>query len=176
MTKEWFKSNILSLRSPEPEDLELMYRMENDAQLWSVACNALPYSRHTLRTYLKNTQQDIYSEHQARFVIELNNGEVAGMIDLVDFDPHNRRAEVCIGILGEYRNLGIGREALSLICKYSIEYLHLHQLYAYIETDNDASIALFTAMGFKETATLKEWLHRDKKYCDVLFLQLIEEK
>lgn len=174
MAKEWLRNSLIKLRSPEPEDLELMYRMENDTELWSSGSTTLPYSRHTLRSYLEQTRQDLYSERQARFVIELADGKAAGMIDLVDFDPHNLRAEVCIGLLGEYRNKGIGKESLALLCDYAINFLHLHQLYTYIETDNHASIALFCGAGFKETARMKDWLKSEKEYLDVLFLQLIK--
>lgn len=176
MSTGWLKNDRMTLRSPEPEDLELLYHMENDTHLWSVGCNTLPYSRHTLRTYLIETRQDLYSERQARFVIEMSNGESAGMIDLANFDPHNSRAEVCIGILDEFRRKGIAKEALQLLCAYALDFLQLHQLYAYIPCDNSDSIQLFTNAGFKPTAKLKEWLHRLGEYTDVHIMQLINTR
>lgn len=173
MTNSWLKNERLSLRSPEPEDLELLYQMENDTRLWCVGCNTLPYSRHTLRAYLQQSQQDLYSEHQARFIITLHNGENTGMIDLIDFDPHNSRAEVCIGLLEKYRHQGIAKEALELLSSYALNFLHLHQVYAYIPIDNFDSIALFESCNFKKTATLKDWITSAEKHKDVVFLQLI---
>ena len=133
----------MTLRAPEPEDLELMYAMENDTALWSVGNAMLPYSRYTLRNYLEQSRQDLITERQARFVIGLAGGECAGMVDLADYDPINSRAEVCIGLLGKYRGQGIATGALSLLCKYSHERLHLHQLYAYVPAWNAESIKLF---------------------------------
>ena len=69
----WLKDDILALRSPEPEDLELLYSMENDTELWEIGSTLLPYSRYTLREYLQQSRQDIFTERQARFIIELNN-------------------------------------------------------------------------------------------------------
>ena len=100
MNENWLKDDMIRLRAPEPEDLELMYAMENDTSLWSVGNATLPYSRYTLREYLEQSRQDLITERQARFVIEIENGERAAMIDLADYDPINGRAEVCIGILG----------------------------------------------------------------------------
>ena len=36
MNENWLKDDMIRLRAPEPEDLELMYAMENDTSLWSV--------------------------------------------------------------------------------------------------------------------------------------------
>ena len=84
MNGVWLKNERITLRSPEPEDLELMYAMENDTTLWSVGNATLPYSRYTLRAYLEQSRQDLFSEHQARFVIDLAGGEATGMIDLAE--------------------------------------------------------------------------------------------
>lgn len=175
MNTQWLKNDRIELRSPEPEDLELLYRMENDTKLWSVGCNTLPYSRHTLRAYLEQSTQNLYAESQARFIITLNNGENAGMIDLVNFDPHNSRAEVCIGILDEYRQQGVATEALLLLKSYALDFLHLHQLYAYIPSDNAASRQLFKKAGFETTALLKEWISDNAQYKDVYIMQIIKE-
>ena len=94
MTKKWLENDKVKLRAPEPEDLELLYNMENDTTLWSVGDTMLPYSRHTLRAYIEQTRNDLYTEQQARFIIELPSGETAGVIDLADYSPHNGRAEV----------------------------------------------------------------------------------
>ena len=69
--KRWLVGDNIRLRAPEPEDLELLYKMENDTTLWSVGNATLPYSRYTLRNYIEQTRNDIYAERQARFVIEL---------------------------------------------------------------------------------------------------------
>ena len=126
----WLKSDRMMLRAPEPEDLELMYAMENDTALWGAGDTLLPYSRYTLRAYLEQSKQDLFAERQARFVITLPSGEAVGMIDLAAYDPLNSRAEVCIGVLGKYRGQGLASEALRLLCEYSFGRLNVHQLYA----------------------------------------------
>ena len=175
MTSTWLKDEKITLRAPEPEDLELMYTMENDTTLWSAGNATLPYSRYTLRAYLEESRQDLLTERQARFVIELQGGCCTGMIDLADYDPINRRAEVCIGLLGKYRGEGIATRALDLLCKYAAERLHLHQLYAYIPEWNTASIELFKKSGFTHSATLKEWQRGKDKYNDVILMQKVEK-
>ena len=171
MTSSWLKNEKMTLRAPEPEDLELMYAMENDTTLWCAGNATLPYSRYTLRAYLEQSKQDLLSERQARFVIELSDGNSAGMIDLADYDPINSRAEVCIGILGKYRGQGIATQALQLLCQYAKERLHLHQLYAYVPVWNNESIKLFEKAEFTRHATLKEWQRGKEGYFDVILMQ-----
>ena len=171
----WLKNDRMVLRTPEPEDLELMYAMENDTELWSVGNTLLPYSRYTLRTYLEQSKQDLFAERQARFVMELTSGETVGMIDLVDYDPLNSRAEVCIGVLGKYRGKGIASEALQLLCEYSFRRLRVHQLYAYVGVENTESCKLFVKQGFVEAAVLKDWQRGEEGFSDVVLMQKMAE-
>lgn len=174
MATHWLKENGITLRAPEPEDLELMYAMENDTSMWCAGNATLPYSRYTLRAYLEQSRQDLLSERQARFVIETENGP-AGMIDLADYDPLNSRAEVCIGILGCYRGKGIAARALQLLCQYATGRLHLHQLYAYIPTWNSDSIRVFEKAGFTEHSTLKDWIRSKEGYSDAILMQKVNK-
>ena len=175
MNTTWLKDDAISLRTPEPEDLELMYAMENDTTLWSVGNTTLPYSRYTLRLYLEQSKQDLYAERQARFVIGVENGEAAGMIDLADFDPLNSRAEVCIGLLGKYRGKGIATRALNLICDYAFKKLHINQLYAFIPEWNEESLGLFEKNGFKKSALLQQWQRTENGYNNVFLVQKLVE-
>lgn len=171
MNNRWLKDELITLRAPEPEDLELMYAMENDTRLWSIGNALLPYSRYTLRAYLEQSRQDLVAERQARFVIDIAGGKSAGMIDIADYDPINSRAEVCVGLLGEYRGKGIAARALQLLCNYADERLHLHQLYAYVPSWNKESVRLFEKCGFLLAATLKDWQREKSDYNDVLLMQ-----
>lgn len=171
MNREWLKDECIILRAPEPEDLELMYAMENDTALWSAGNATLPYSRYTLRAYLEQSRQDLMTERQARFVIELNSGAAAGMIDLADYDPINSRAEVCVGLLGQYRHRGIASRALGLLCQYAFCRLHLHQLYAYVPCWNSDSVKLFEKAGFAHCSVLKEWQRTTDGFTDVFLMQ-----
>lgn len=175
MNTTWLKDELISLRSPEPEDLELMYAMENDTTLWSVGNATLPYSRYTLRQYLEQSCQNLFAEHQARFVIELADGETAGMIDLADFDPLNSRAEVCIGLLGKHRGKGIATRALALLCDYALKKLHINQLFAFIPEWNEESLRLFEKNGFKKSALLQQWQRTEKGFNDVFLVQKLAE-
>ena len=44
--------NQVHLRAIEPEDLDLLYRIENDVKLWNVGITNVPYSRYALHDYV----------------------------------------------------------------------------------------------------------------------------
>ena len=55
MDTTWLKDDSVRLRTPEPEDLELMYAMENDTTLWSAGNATLPYTLNKAnRTFLQS--------------------------------------------------------------------------------------------------------------------------
>ena len=71
----------IRLRALEPEDLDLLYTIENDRSLWAVGCATTPYSRYLLHDYLDNATGDIYVDKQVRMVIE--DQEHQNMLDLL---------------------------------------------------------------------------------------------
>lgn len=162
------------LRALEPNDLEFVYAMENDQTIWEVSNTQTPYSRFLVKQYLENAQQDIYEAKQLRLAIcQDQDFPAIGLIDLFDFDPKNNRAGVGIVIQApENRNGNIGSEALELLIQYSFYHLNLHQLYANIDTENLASIALFSKFGFQRIGIKKDWTLIAGVYKDEALFQL----
>lgn len=166
------------LRALEPEDLEFVYAVENDENIWEVSNTITPYSKFLIRQYLENAHRDIYEAKQLRLVIcKKENSETVGLIDLFDFDAKNKRAGVGIIIQNEInRKNGFGKEALSLVINYAFEQLQLHQLYANIGAENKASESLFTTFGFKKIGIKKDWNFTNNRFHDEAVFQLIKNK
>lgn len=162
------------LRAPEPEDLDMLFTLENDIDMWDVSSNVIPYSRHQLEKYIVESVHDLYTDRQIRFVIHsLAPSLPVGCIDLTDVDPYNDRAEVGIAILEQYQGKGVASAALAKLCNYAKNRVHLHDLFVHVPVDNEASLKLFASAGFKKVGTLKDWLHVAEGYKDVLILQKI---
>lgn len=158
------------LRALEPEDLDELYQIENDRSLWDVGSTNVPYSRYALHEYIANTANDIYSDKQLRLVIE-TEGEVAGIVDLYNYDPRHNRAEVGIVIKSTMRSQGFAHEALEELHRYAGGVLGIFQLYAIVADTNERSRRLFMSLGYEPTASLKQWLYEDDAYCDAILLQ-----
>ena len=91
------------LRAMEPEDLDVLYKIENDTSLWGVGVTNVPYSRYTLHDYIANSVGDIYTDKQVRLMIDNEQGQTVGIIDITDFDPRHRRAELGVVIQCQHR-------------------------------------------------------------------------
>lgn len=171
------QNNNIRLRAPEPEDLDVFFRWENDTTLWKYGATLSPYSRYALKEYLSNIEQNIYQNNQLRFMIEEVSGSVpAGTIDLYDFEPHHSRAGVGILIDETFRKRGIASGAIELISEYAFSFLNIHQLYAHIPVSNTVSIALFKKNGFTASGILKDWIRIGEEYEEVYIMQRITDK
>lgn len=156
----------IRLRPLEPEDLELAYTIENDTSTWDASGNPVPFSRYALRRYLEAAPADIFQQHELRLVVCLKaDGRAIGFVDLVNFSPYDRRAELSIAILREYRRHGYGREALAALERYAARFCHIRTLFAQVShAGNAASHRLLTDSGYTVEATLTDWHHTATGY------------
>ena len=166
----------VKLRAMEPEDLELLYEIENDTDLWPIGTTNVPYSRYVLHDYIAQASADIYTDKQVRLIIETESQYTIGLIDLVNFNPQHNRAELGIIIKKDYQRQGWGTLALQQLIAYATTTLHLHQIYAIVAETNIACCHLLLKQGFKNNAILQQWLRTDKGYLNALLMQLFLEK
>ena len=163
----------ICLRALEPEDVELMYRWENDASVWAVSGTIAPFSRHQLQRFLDEQQFDLQQTRQQRLIIETRTeGRAVGALDLFEIDLLNRRAGVGILIAEpEDRGRGYGADALEAVARYAREVLGLQQLWCNIGANNKASRALFQACGYAECGLKRQWLWSADGWQDEVMLQ-----
>ncbi|MBO5156480.1 MAG: GNAT family N-acetyltransferase [Prevotella sp.] len=156
----------IRLRAIEPEDLELIYGIENDRSVWNVGITNVPYSRFALNEYIVNAKYDIYTDRQVRLMVDNSEGKTIGIVDITDYDPRHNHAEVGIIIIDECRQQGYATEVLQAVMEYAKNVIHLHKLYAIIDTNNTAALNTFQKAGFTEECVLKDWLRGTDGYED----------
>lgn len=175
MNASFLTGERLFLRAVEPEDLSVLYTMENDPSMWDISCFTVPYSRYVLRSYIENSQCDMFADKQLRLMmVSKSDGSTLGTLDLTDFVPLHRRAEVGIALLRAFRGQGYASEALHLLCDYAFRFLQLHQLSAYVASDNADSLRLFRSCGFEEAGLLRDWILTPDGYRDVVLFQRLK--
>ncbi|MDR1102869.1 MAG: GNAT family N-acetyltransferase [Tannerella sp.] len=170
------ENETVQLRAMEPEDLDILYRWENDTRLWRYGSTLAPYSRFSLRAYLSDARQDIFQSRQLRLmaVLKANNATV-GTVDLYDFDPTNDRAGIGILIDEPYRRHGLATEALSLMREYAFRFLRLKQIYAYVPERNEPSLKLFASCGYEIAGKLIAWIKNETDFENVYLMQMIQK-
>lgn len=176
-TPRYFTGQLIRLRAVEPEDLEVLYTMENYPENWDISNFTVPYSHYVLRRYIAEMECDIFADRQLRLmIVRQSDGKAVGTVDLNDFQPMHHRAEVGIAVMAGCRKQGYASEALSLLCQYAFGFLRLRQLTAHVTCSNEASHRLFQSCGFTDAGLLRQWWHIGGEFQDVYMMQRLADE
>jgi diamine N-acetyltransferase len=167
---------MVTLRALEPEDLDFLFTLENDPDLWAVSeVLPAPISRHTLREYLRHAAASLAEAGQMRLIINSEDNHPVGTLDLFDYSALHQRAGVGITVLKSARRRGYALSALQLLLPYAQQALHLHQIYCTVAEGNINSISLFEKSGFRRVGMRYDWLRNNTPlgWENVVEMQLI---
>lgn len=174
MAENYLQGEKVYLRALEPEDLEILYGMENDPATWDISNFSVPYSRYLLKQYIADTQSDMFADRQLRLIIvERKTNEVVGTLDITDFVPMHMRGEVGIAVRKEHQAKGYASEALQLLATYVFGFLNFRQLTAHVLSKNEVALHLFKKAGYEECGRLKDWWRIENRYEEVVLLQIL---
>jgi diamine N-acetyltransferase len=169
--------NDVLLRAIEPQDIDVIYKWENDEEIWESSETHKPFSRYMLEQYIISEQNsDILSLKQQRLMIDIEiDGNVmsVGCVDIFDYNVFHRRAGIGILVDKKYRGRGVATAAIDKVSDYCKRYLHLHSLYANIAVDNISSIRAFEKNGFLLIGTKNDWLYDGEAFHDEYMFQKI---
>jgi len=165
------------LRIPDLSDVDFMLAIENDEHYWHLSGTTEPFTAEDLQNFITGSTANLQNDKQVRFVIfDIKTKQRAGLIDVFEYDALNRRAGVGIFINDDFRYKGLAGDALRVLMQYLFEVLDLHQVWANVLPDNDASLKLFTAAGFEITCTKKEWIFFNNKFHNEVLMQCFNPK
>lgn len=140
------------LRNLKESDINFLFEIENDQNLWKFSDQKNGFSRQTLKKYIKiASRQNLFQANQIRFVIENIDSKVVGFIDLFDYNSEKKNAYIGIVILKKFRNKGFAFEAVKLLEQISKNNFGIIELKAIIKAINIKSIKLFEKSGYKKT-------------------------
>jgi Acetyltransferases, including N-acetylases of ribosomal proteins len=110
-------------------------------------------------------------------IVLLENDTLIGHISLHDVDHLNRNAFMGI-VIGEkeYRNKGYGTEAVRLAVDFGFNALNLHNIILSVHSDNQAGINCYKKVGFKEVGRRRDWIYKNGKYTDLLYMDILESE
>ena len=173
----FLKGNNVFIRALEPLDSEILFKWENNVNLWEVSNTQIPFSKFVLNEFVTISHQDIYTNKQLRLMLGNNNtNEALGVLDLFEFDPQHARCGLGIYINDKFQRNGFAEESITLIISYAFKILHLKQIFVHVAQSNTASIALFEKLGFEKNGLKKAWHKKGlNQFEDVWFMQLINK-
>ena len=167
------KGNNVCLRFIEPEDLEAIREMSNDAeQEYMIGGWSLPAAKKHQEDWYQRILSD---KNNIRFAIEFE-GAFVGLVTLTDIDWKNRRAKSGIRLTLDAPKQGIATDALRSMLDYAFEELNLNRVCATVVEYNKASRKLHAKCGYHEEGLLRQSVYKRGKYHDELQLSILKSE
>jgi RimJ/RimL family protein N-acetyltransferase len=119
----------------------------------------------------------LYGQLDAKKQRELAVSErcVIGACGLHYIDWRLRSAEFGIFISKEARCLGLGKEALLMLCNYGFREVNLHKIFAEVY-DNNKALGLYTSVGFSTDGVFRDNYFCDGKYGNSHLISVLEDE
>lgn len=109
------------------------------------------------------------------FRIENESGLI-GEVRLQNIRWFNRKAEISIVLLPEFREKGLGAKALKGLIDYAFKSMNLHRLEAEIYEYNTAAQKLFERLGFQKEGLLREARFTAGRYYHIIRYGLLRKE
>jgi RimJ/RimL family protein N-acetyltransferase len=117
------------------------------------------------------------SDIQRYAIVLLDEDIMIGCISLQNINHRNRNAFIGIFIgEEEHRSKGYGTEAIRLILDYGFKTMNLHNIMLSVFADNTAAITCYKKVGFRESRRRREYVFKDGKYIDKIFIDILENE
>lgn len=109
-------------------------------------------------------------------ICDLTTDAPLGSVYIRDIDRQHNKAEYGI-FIGEpsARGRGIGTAAAKLMLRYCFEEEELHRIYLRALSGNEQAIRSYEKAGFVKEACLKDDVRIDGKYCDIIWMAVINQ-
>jgi len=122
----------------------------------------------------EKTALEKLSEGHTYAIVDQQDDILIGSCGLVSWDQLQATAEVgiCIGN-PEYRDRGIGTEAMQLLCSYAFDYLNIKSLLLRVFSFNERAIRSYEKVGFKRIGLWRNALERAGERQDIVFMDCL---
>lgn len=165
-------SGDLKLRPLEREDLKFVHRLNNDAKIMSYWFEE-PYEAFVELQELYD--KHIHDQSERCFILELD-GQMVGLVELMEIDYIHRRAEFQIIIDPKFQGHGYAVSATKLAMKYAFHVLNMHKLYLVVDKVNEKAIHVYEKVGFIREGELIDEFFVDGTYHDAIRMCIFQHQ
>jgi len=166
------------------ENIYLALRSLDDAEqytIWLNDFNVSDYIGRSSQVFSVEAEKkylEQQSEDDCAFgIVTLNGDRLIGTIDLQNIDKINRTAVLGIFIGDqEYREKGLGTEAIRLLLDFGFNYLNLHSIKLDLMEFNERAYKCYTKCGFKEIGRRRECKYINGKYYDSISMDILKDE
>lgn len=178
MTKNFWETKHLSLRGVEPDDWEVHYHWDMDAEMMRNLDELhFPKSKKRAQKWADEAALKAPDGDDFHVEIELKESQqVIGVISSHHCDRRNGTFMFGIAIRPEFQRKGYATEAVLLLMRYFFDELRYQKCHVDIHGWNTGSIRLFEKLGFIIEGQIRRAIYtRGKHYDRMIYGMTIEE-
>jgi len=109
----------------------------------------------------------------ADYVLQDPDARIIGLLSFWQRAIPHQAAELSIWLAQNYRDQGYGRDALQLCLPYMFERFQLHKVCLRVLTYNTRAIRCYEHCGFRKEGLLREEMHVDGVWYDLIYMGLL---
>lgn len=179
VTQVLIEGKQVVLRALEREDLKLLHKWLNDAEVMEWA-RSKPDSAASMENVEKDFEQDVKGENPNRrtfIVVEKKTGKAVGWAMIRWWRTFSTTADLGLVIAEKrLRDRGLGTEATNLLVDLAFNQYNMHKAELFTRADNKAAIGAVTKCGFKLEGTHREEVYFNGKFWDGLTFGLLRNE
>lgn len=161
----------LTIRALERSDLRFIHDLNNNRNIMTYWFEE-PYESYDELEELY--QKHIHDDAERRFVVENENKELIGLVELIEINYIHRSAEFQIIIAPDHQGRGYAKEVVHRALEYSFSILNLHKIYLLVSVENEKAIHLYKQCGFTEEGHLVGEFFINGSYRDVKRMYILQ--
>jgi len=167
-----FSINDVTLRPPEPSDVDALYRYKNDPEVADRLVGfSTGYSKSDLAGWV---EQHNAATDEALWVIANSENHCVGHVGLYQIDHRIGGAEFGI-LIGDrsFRGRGLGRACTEFCLGYGFNRLNLNRVHLRVLSTNDGAVRLYRRLGFRDEGCLRQAQFKHGRHVDVLLMSML---
>lgn len=159
MKLELINGDRIVLRSPTMSDAPVLHQYLSDRKVnrWLVRVPK-PYTLKCAKDWIRSVSTQIKNDTGLPYSIHhIESNQIIGGMALQNINRSDRSAELGYWIVREFWGEGYAGEAGRLLCRYAFSNKQrLHRLYAWVHSENAASIRVAEKLGFVREGTCRQ--------------------
>jgi diamine N-acetyltransferase len=163
----------VKLRPLERNDLHFVHQINNNSNIMRYWFEE-PYEAYVELVQLYD--RHIHDQSERRFIIENDEGELVGLVELVEINYIHRRAEFQIIIAPAFQGKHYAERATRMAIDYAFRVLNLYKLYLLVDRENIKAIHIYEKCGFAHEGDLIGEFFVNGEYRDAIRMCIFQKK
>jgi len=178
MTRPLLQGELVRLTAIQPEmDAELEARWSQDAGYTRLLTTEPPVPWTVKKVKEEMEKEDSMYSNFFFAIRTLDGNELIGFIGVDSIRWNHGTAWVGVGIGNrEYWSKGYGTDAIREMLRYAFRELNLHRITLDVFGYNKRAIRSYEKAGFTHEGTIRQWINRDGKRWDVVFMGILRSE